>query len=171
MAWNGNDGKNKPKKEIKNKKIIKIIIIVIAVILLFIGLALLYTNNDNVRDFFDKYIFMKEVDEENLPTIDLEDVTVSNVYAYKGYIAIVSNNTITMYNKSGNEEYSLDIEVSNPVFESSGNYLCVAEKGGQKIYLINNKNIVWQKDIEGEISSINVNKNGFVSVVISRYKL
>lgn len=78
---------------------------------------------------------------------------------------------IKMYNKFGNEEYSLDVQISNPLFETNGDYLCVAEKGGQKLYLIHNKNIVWQKDIEGNISNINVNKNGFVSIVISRYKL
>lgn len=40
-------------------------------------------------------------------------------------------------------------------------------KNGQKLYCIQNKNIVWQKDIEGEIKGINVNKNGYVSVIIS----
>jgi len=33
--------------------------------------------------------------------------------------------------------------------------------------LISNKSILWQKDIEGNISSINVNKNGYVSITIS----
>lgn len=139
--------------------------------MLFIALAVLYTNNDSVRNFFDKYIFRKEVNEENVPSIDLENIKESNIYAFKGYIVIVDNNMIKMYNKSGNEEYSLDVQISNPLFEANGDYLCVAEKGGQKLYLINNRNIVWQKDIEGNISSINVNKNGFVSIVISRYKL
>ena len=45
--------------------------------------------------------------------------------------------------------------------------MCIAEKGGQKLYLINNKDIIWQKDIEGNIASINVNKNGYVSITIS----
>ncbi len=80
---------------------------------------------------------------------------------------MLNENTLELYNKSGNKEHSLDIEISNPLFETNGNYLCIAEKGGQKLYLINNKNIVWQKDIEGNISSINVNKNGYVSITIS----
>lgn len=40
-------------------------------------------------------------------------------------------------------------------------------KNGQKLYCIQNKNIVWQKDIEGEIKGININKNGYVSVIVS----
>lgn len=41
------------------------------------------------------------------------------------------------------------------------------KKGGDTIYLISNKNIIWQKEIEGNITDINVNKNGYVSMVIS----
>lgn len=43
----------------------------------------------------------------------------------------------------------------------------LAKKGGNIIYLISNKNIIWQKEIEGNITNINVNKNGYVSIVIS----
>ena len=82
-------------------------------------------------------------------------------------MAILEQNELKIYNKSGVSEHNLDIQISNPLFETNGEYLCIAEKGGQKIYLINNKNIVWQKDVEGNISSINVNKNGYVSTTIS----
>ena len=82
-------------------------------------------------------------------------------------MAILKQNELKIYNKSGVSEHSLDIQISNPLFETNGEYLCIAEKGGQKLYLINNKNIVWQKDIEGNISSININKNGYVSITIS----
>lgn len=80
---------------------------------------------------------------------------------------ILDQNVLKLYNKSGNQEHSLDIEISNPLFETNGDYLCIAEKDGQKLYLIYNKDVVWQKDIEGNISNINVNKNGYVSVTIS----
>ena len=162
--------KNKPKKEINKKKVIKVVIIIL-VILLFITMGILYAKNNNVRNFFDKYIFRKEVKEENLPTIELEGVKETNVYAYKNYIVIIDDNLIKMYNKSAKEECSLHAQISNPIFESNGDYLCIAEKGGQKLYLIKDKNLVWQKDIEGNISSVNVNSNGYVSITISRNKL
>lgn len=41
------------------------------------------------------------------------------------------------------------------------------KKGGSTIHLISNKNIIWQKEVEGNITNINVNKNGYVSIVIS----
>jgi hypothetical protein len=54
----------KPRKELNKKKVFKFSIIVLLVII-FITFAILYSNNDNFRKFFDKYIFRKEVNSEN----------------------------------------------------------------------------------------------------------
>ena len=53
------------------------------------------------------------------------------------------------------------------IFNSNNRYLAIAEEKGQKIYLIENKEIKWEQSIEGNISQINVNKNGYVSVILS----
>ena len=156
----------KPKKELNKKKVFKLILIILLASL-FIAFTILYSNNDNFRKFFDKYIFRKEINSENLSYIEVDSSKNINAFAYNKYILILEQNQLKMYNKYGNQEHILDVEISNPIFEANNNYLCIAEKGGQKIYLISNKNIVWQKEIEGNISSINVNKNGYVSVVIS----
>ncbi len=42
----------------------------------------------------------------------------------------------------------------------------MAEEKGQKIYLIENKEIKWEQNIEGNISQITVNKNGYVAATI-----
>ena len=102
-----------------------------------------------------------------MPNIPIDSSKNSNVCTYDRYIGVLGQNVLKIYNKSGNQEHSLDIEISNPLFQSNGEYLCVAEKKGQKVYLIKNKNIVWQNKIEGNISSINVNKNGYVTITIS----
>ncbi len=161
-----NNQPGKQKKKINKKKILKVIIAIICIIA-FIILATLYSSNQKFRDIMDKYVFRKQVYENNLPTIQMESGNNSHVYAYSRYITILEQNKLKLYNSTGREEVSLDIEISNPIFESNGDYLAIAEKNGQKIYLINNKNIVWQTDIEGKISSINVNKNGYVSIIIA----
>lgn len=155
---------DKPKLD-KKKKIT--LIVIILCLILVITLVALYITNEKCRQIFDKYIFRKEVNSENLPEIEAESLNTSDIFSYGRYIAVLRQNVLTLYNKFANKEADLDIEISTPLFESNGNYLCVAEKNGQNIYLISNKSIVWQKEIEGNISSINVNKNGYVSVVVS----
>jgi len=157
---------NENKKKLNKSKIIKLIIFVL-VIAAIATLTILYRNNENVRNFLDKYIFRKEVQSANLVKIDLETNKSAGVYAYEKYILVLEQNSLDFYNRFGNKDGNLDIQISTPLFASKGNYLCVAEKNGQKLYCIQNKNIVWQKDIEGEIKGININKNGYVSVIVS----
>lgn len=157
---------NENKKKLNKSKIIKLIIFVL-VIAAIVTLTILYRNNENVRNFLDKYIFRKEVQSANLVKIDLETNKSAGVYAYEKYILVLEQNSLDFYNRFGNKDGNLDIQISTPLFASKGNYLCIAEKNGQKLYCIQNKNIVWQKDIEGEIKGININKNGYVSVIVS----
>lgn len=163
---NNNGVTNKPKKELNKKKVWKAAIVLLCIALI-ISFVILYTTNEKCREVFDKYVFRKEVQENNLPSIEIDSSKNINVCTYDRFIGVLEQNVLKIYNKSGNQEHSLDIEISNPLFQANGEYLCVAEKKGQKIYLIKNKNIVWQNEIEGNISSINLNKNGYVTITIS----
>lgn len=124
-------------------------------------------TNEKCREIFDKYIFRKDVNSEDLPEIKISSLKTTSVFAYSKYIAVLHQNVLTLYDSSANKEQELDIEISTPLFATNGNYLCIGEKEGNKVYLISNKNIIWQKEIEGNITDINVNKNGYVSIVIS----
>lgn len=157
---------NKPKKQLNKKKVRRCIIIIICILLFFI-LTIMYNNNDKCREILDKYLFRKEVNENNLPKIEIDSSKGVNAYAYDKYIVLLEQNMLRIYDKSAHEEKNLDIEISNPLFEAGGKYLLIAEKNGRKVYCISNKNVVWQRELEGNINSISVNKNGYVSIVVS----
>ncbi len=152
--------------KLNKKKIIAISIIVIA-ILLFAILGTLYEKNNQVRDFLDKYLFLKEKQENNLPKILINESSGLSIYSYKNKILILEDNVLTIYNHNGNKENTLDIQISNPIFKSNGDYLCIAENGGNRVYVILNKNIVWQKDLENSILDVNINSNGYLAVSMS----
>ena len=161
---NGNG--EEPKRKINKSKIIKLIVFVL-LIAVVIATVIVYNKNEEFRNILDKYLFRKEVQLDNLVTIDLDANKESNVYAHNKYIVILNQNSLEFYNKTGNKEQSLEVQISTPIFEGNDNYLYVAEKNGQRIYCIQNKNILWHKDIEGEIKALNVNKNGYVSLIVS----
>lgn len=82
----------------KKKKIaIGISIAITAVIILSIGL---YIGNRNVRTFFDRYIFRKEVTENNASRIDISDLENPSVYAFDQYITVLSKHQMSIYNAS-----------------------------------------------------------------------
>ena len=152
-------------RKINKKKLIitisNIVIIVFAIIL--IGL---YTSNKEIREWIDKNIFRKEVLQDKVATIDLNEGQNTNIYAFNKYIGILNKTKFSIYGNTGNEEKTLEIQISNPIFNAANRFLAIAENKGQKLYLITDKEISWDATIEGNISQIHVNKNGYVAVVI-----
>ena len=134
---------------------------------MFAVMGTLYEKNEATKNFLDKYIFLKEKHENNLPFIAINGAEEHNIYAFKENIYILKDNNLKIYNKNGSEEGTLEVSVSNPIFQSDGDYLCIVEKNGKKLYVFNNKNILWQKDFENNISDIEINSNGYLAVSLT----
>ena len=143
-----------------------IIILGIVLIIALVVVVSLYIANEPTRDWIDRYIFRKNIIEEDLPVIPLENEN-TNIYAYDNHIVVLQDNQLLIYNSSGREETTINVSITTPIFTDSGNYLLVADKNGQNAYLIYNTSLQWQKTMEGNISSITVNKNGAVGIVIT----
>ncbi len=152
-------------KKINKKKIIIVTIITILIIALATTIAI-YIKNKDARNWIDKNILQKEKTQNNLPSIEIEDESNSNIYAFNKYVGILNKNNFKIYDNTGKEEKNLTLEISKPIFNYNGRYLAVAEEKGQKLYLIADKDILWERDIEGNIAQITVNKNGYVAVTI-----
>lgn len=153
----------KEEKKINIKKIIKLIILLL-LLALTITVIILYRDNRTVQTLFDEKIFRKISTEGKLPKIEIANDSNTHICAYNNKIGILSNNELKVYNEYGKQEFTLNITITNPIFVTSGKYLAIAEKGGNKIYLIADKNILWQTDIEGTIERISINKNGYLAV-------
>ena len=154
--------KFKGKMSFKNK-----LLITLAVICVISGISIIivYNTNEQVREWIDVNILKKEITEEDIATINLEVDNNQYIFAYDRYIAILCNGKLSIYNSYGNKETEFTIGISNPIYEANNNYLVIAEKNGEKIYLISDEKIVWENKLEGTISGVNVSKSGNVSVI------
>lgn len=152
-------------EKILNKKRLSIAIIVAIILVILIIISIIYVFNNNVREWIDKNIFRKEVMQDRATTIELKEEQ-ANIYAFNKYIGILNKNQFDIYNSSGNKEESLEIQISNPLFDSANRFLAIAESKGQKVYMVSDKTVAWENSIEGEISQVHINKNGYVAVVI-----
>ena len=150
-----------------NKKKVTIVAAIGVLILISIIIGIIYKNNQNVRDFMDQYLFFKHVKDSDLPSIGIEEGKTVFTFAYNNYVVILDNNKLKLYNSSGKQVESFDVNISIPIFAAQDNFLVVAEKGQSKVYLFKDKKMVWEKNIEGQISRVNVNENGYVSIGIS----
>lgn len=152
-------------KKINRKKII-ISVITIVVLILLIATTIMYIKDRHMRNWIDKNILQKEKTQNNLQSIEIEESDNSSIYAFNKYIGILNNNNFDIYDNTGKKENSLTIEIAKPLFNSNNRYLSIAEEKGQKLYLISDNNILWEKSIEGDISQITVNKNGYIAITI-----
>lgn len=150
-----------------NKKKIMVFSIIVAVIIVIFFVFITYCVSKPFRDMMDKYVLMKNVVEDSTTSISLDEDKSNNVYAYDKYISILSNNTLKNYNSSGKEEGELTVEISTPIIATNGKFLLIAEKDNNKIYLVSGNEIIWMKELEGNIDKIAVNKNGYTAVILS----
>lgn len=155
----------KHEKKVSKKKII-ISVIVMILIILFIVLAVIYVRNKSVRDWMDTVILRKEVVQDKVSTIELKEGETNNIFAFHKYIGVLNKNKFDIYGNTGNKEKTLDIQISNPMFTAANRFLVVAEKKGQKFYVVADKDISWEGTVEGNIAQVYINKNGYVAVVI-----
>ena len=152
-------------KKINKKKIVITTAITIVVVLTIITIGV-YNTDKQTREWIDKHIFRKEVLQDNATTIDLKEEQNGNIYAFNKYIGILNKTKFSIYGNTGNEEKTLDIQISNPIFDSSNRFLVIAENKGKKLYLITDKELSWEAEVEGNIAQVHVNKNGYVAVAI-----
>ena len=156
-----------PKEKTMNKKKLWLIAGVVILVLILAILSIIYASNSNARNFMDKYIFRKNISQENVPSIEIDYDSNTNVIPYGKYLCILAENNLIQYNSSGKKEQEVKIEISSPVYDINGRYLIMGEKNSQKLYLISGSHIVWEKNVDGNLTKVNVNKNGYVSAIVT----
>ena len=153
---------NRLKEKKKNSKFLTFIVI----IFLIVFFTARYATDEDFRTMINVNVLKREVEESTLTTINIDLYSNQNIFAYDKYIAILSKNKLSEYTKDGQKKSELDVNISIPIVHTSGKYMVLAEKNGQKIYLISGENIIWENSVEGNISEVNVNENGYVSIII-----
>lgn len=150
-------------KENSRFKIIVLIVITILIVLLFAR----YITDKSFRDFIETRVLGKQIFENDLEFIEMNSEDNPVCFAFSKYIGVISKNKLIIYNNKGEEEDSVSLNISNPIIDANGEYAVIAEKDGSKFYVVKNTNLLFQNKIDGKISEISINKNGYISIVAS----
>lgn len=156
----------KDENRLKAQKSISKILIIILIAIILVILSARYVTDEEFRVFVNTKILKKEVVEATLNTIEIDSDTNPYIYAYDKYITVFGKNKLIEYTSDGKISAELNMNISVPLLSSNGEYMVVAEKNGSRLYLVSGENILWNTEVEGDISNVNVNKNGYVSIVI-----
>lgn len=157
---------NKPKKSINKKKIA--IAVSIGIVLLIVAITmLLYYSSKDVREFLDEYLFRKNVTQEKLNSINLDYDSNISIFAYNKNICVLAENKLTQYNQAGKVDCETSLEINNPIYNVNNKYIAISEKNGTEINLISGSDILWTKKVDGNVSQLDVNSNGYVSAILT----
>ena len=159
---------NSIKKERKiNKKKLVLAIFILLVVVTLTTFFIVYCVNAKFRNWTDKNILRKEIKQGNTISIEYSGEINSSVYAFNDNIVVLENKILKIYDSLGTEQEAITTDISNPIFDTAGKYMIVAEKDGESIYLLQDKKILWSTKIEGTIVETQINENGYVGIVIS----
>jgi len=155
---------NRQKGKLRKVIILIIILLIIIAILTLIGV---YFFNMEFRNWCDEKILRKQLLQEDTECIEVDGDENTQVYAYDTYICVFRKKTLEFYNKVGTKVEEIELDLNNAVFTSAGRYMAICEEEGQKFYLICGKEKIFENEVEGNITHINVSRSGYVSVVLS----
>ena len=143
--------------------------IVFLIVFSIVVITARYATEEDFRYMIDKNILKKIVDEESssVSQIELNQDMNPFIFAYDKYINVLSKNVLNQYNKYGTQVGKINVNISVPVYDTNDKYLALADLNGQKIYMISGSSILWEQNLEGNISKVSINKNGYVSVVVT----
>ncbi len=150
-----------------NKKRILITVLAIIIIIAIGIFIVIYVKNREFREWVDTNILQKEVNQDKLATIEILQDENLNAYAFGQYIGILNKNEFHIYGNTAKEETKITVDISTPIFNANGRNLVIAEDKGQKIYFIQDKDLIWEDNVEGNISKIYTGQNGYTAVAIT----
>lgn len=162
--WNQDQKTYQIQRELNIRKIIIITFIVIFIIALVV-LFSLYIADIEFRKWIDTNLLRKEINTEDISTIDLNTDKNNQIFCYDKYIGILNDKTLKLYDTFGTETQDISVNINTAIFASNDKYLAIAEKNGQEFCVISEKNYLWGDKVDGEVLQITVNQNGYVALV------
>lgn len=100
--------------------------------------------------------------------IALKSAANARFAEYNGKILCVIENSVVLYNKKGEVEWTVPIQMSNPVLKVNGTYILLFEQGGKKILLHNGQKELFNIEAQEKILTGNVSANGDLSILTEK---
>jgi len=148
-------------------------------LVLFIALVLtgvyLWKNpeaRDNVYTYYFNFISNFKEDElinvEEIYSISYDPAVQTNIVPGKDGILVINKSGISEYTTSKNPIWVKEMAISNPIIATDGERFVISESGGKKVMAFYNRTLLWEKECQGTVNKVFINKDGYVGVIFSK---
>ncbi len=159
------EGKRNIKKKKRTPKIVFAVCVIVFAVTLFLfrdRIEIIKWLN-TVDTFFGKGISAQNIE------LSYDGSASNPADWYDGFIAILTNRDVTMYNSSAKAEFKHDVNLNNPVLKCYDKYTLIYDCGGSELYVTNSYKEVFNKQFDGSIINARFTKDGHL-VVITKMK-
>lgn len=179
-------------ENIRNKKKINSILYMI-VIALFIGVVIVFSMIDTgaigtfkknagecINEVLDVFhlpgIFgngnidsrISNTFDQESKMVPFENAASSQIQSSRQGLIVAKSNHISLFDKKGRVLWETQTSVVNPILKSEGNYILLAEKGGRRICLFRDRELVFSADAENDILNAELSSSGDVALVTKK---
>lgn len=145
------------------KEYLKIILILIIIIIAV--LVTVYVGNQEFRQFIDINILKKEIAQNTSNSIFFSTTETPTVIPADAYVYSIQSGKFKVYDKESKEIGLQKVAVGNPIYVKIDKYVALSDRESTTIHLLENGKVKWERKVDMPIISVNVNKNGYVSVI------
>lgn len=146
----------------------RIFLFVLALILLLVGVTAVVfrdqLNMDNIRRWFHyRSLILNDSGQAEFFT---HEGDLNDAYAVlDGDLLVCSGNTISLYSGSGTRYVNQSVLMENPVMESNGTLAVIYDAGGSGLYVLGQRQLIWEADGLSSILAAHLNRSGQLTVV------
>ncbi len=181
-------GKSKKEKPYAKKSVVIGLLTGLAAVLLFIGIdsGAIGKYKENFLNNFSGIFanFKSEKSEEPAETVkpdikyiteisksavlSFEGANETRFAAYRGGIIAAKMNYMSYTDASGEIIWEIDTAIVSPILKAEGNYILLAEKGGNKLCLYSDRKLLYDVDDPDTIVSAELSGNGDAVLVTDK---
>ncbi len=168
MAKKQSEQENTEKKRKKPRFLARLLLFLLALVLLLVGVTAVVfrdrLNMDNIKRWFH-YRSLILSDSGQAESFPYEGDLTDAFATLNGDLLVCSGNTISLYSGSGTRYVSQSVSMEHPVVDTNGTFAVVYDAGGDELYVLGQRQLVWEAEGLHSILSAHLNRNGQLTVV------
>ena len=100
--------------------------------------------------------------------VPFENAATSEIQNSPQGLIVAKSNHISLFDKKGRVLWESQTSVGNPILKAEGNYIVLAEKGGRRVCLFRDRELVFSVDAENDILNAELSSSGDVALVTKK---
>ena len=156
----------KPKRVKFTHKYATPILVVLCILLAVVSIILVYMVRNHVAA---KNGAQEQLRLSAIAGFDCEYTEAQQLYPFQNGLLKVTNKRVAYLSISGNEIFSVDLEMSSPVCIKNGPYAMVADTAGFQCALFSEQGMVFSTHMTGKIGNLTLAPSGLSALIIDSF--